>query len=140
MPATPEQLQALINEAVLRDVGTAGSIPYLDSNLKLAQVNTDLFYDAVHSRLGVGTASPTDKFHAANSLGTTVAGHFSQSTVTAPVLKLSGSALAGILTQTLVAGASVTTATKALFARVRVEDANEVVTAGDYYIELFTIT
>ena len=64
----------------------------------------------------------------------------SQSTVTSPLFTISGKAEADVLTNTLVAGASVTTATKAHFVRVSVTDDNSVVTAGDYYIELFTIT
>ena len=135
-----DALQDLIREAVLRDTGTAGSLLFLDANKKLEQANSDLFYDQTNGRLGVGTASPTDKGHFANTLGTTVAGHFSQSTVAAAVLKFSGSALAGTLTQSLVTGASVTTATKALFVRVDVTDSNEAVTAGSYYLQLFTIT
>ncbi len=62
-----------------------------------------------------------------------------QSTVTAALFKLSGISVGGVLTDTLVAGADVTTATKGAFVRVDVTDDNSVV-VGSYYIELFTIT
>lgn len=137
---TASQLQALINEFLLYDTGTSGSIPYLDSNRKLAQDNANLHWDAVNGRFGIGTSAPTDRAHFANQTGSIVAGHFSQSTVTAPVLKLSGTAVADVLTQSLVTGASVTTATKALFVRVSVTDSNEAVAAGNYYLQLFTIS
>lgn len=137
---TSEQLQALINEFLLYTTGTSGSILYLDSNRKLAQANSNLFYDATNGRLGLGTTSPDAKVHSNVSSATVAAGHFAQSTSTGPLLKLSGTAVADVLTQSLVTGASVTTATKALFARVSVTDSNEAVTAGDYYIQLYTIT
>lgn len=63
-----------------------------------------------------------------------------QSTITDALFTISGKASTDVLTQTLVGGASVTTATKALFVRVSVTDDNSVVTAGDYYLQLFTIT
>lgn len=63
-----------------------------------------------------------------------------QSTITGPVFILSGKATSGILINTLVLGSDVTTATKAAFLRVDVTDDNSVVTAGSYYLELFTIT
>ncbi len=61
-----------------------------------------------------------------------------QSTITSPLFKLAGISQGGILTQTLVNGADVTTVTKAHFARVDVTDDNSVV-VGSFYIELFTI-
>lgn len=63
-----------------------------------------------------------------------------QSTITSAILTLSGKASSGILTNTLVLGSDVTTATKAGFLRVDLTDDNSVVTAGSYYLELFTIT
>lgn len=62
-----------------------------------------------------------------------------QSTVTSPLFTLSGLSQSGVLVNTLVAGADVTTATKGAFVRVDVTDDNSVV-VGSYYIELFTIT
>lgn len=62
-----------------------------------------------------------------------------QSTVTSALFNLSGKSQSGVLVNTLVAGADVTTATKGAFVRVDVTDDNSVV-VGSYYIELFTIT
>lgn len=62
-----------------------------------------------------------------------------QSTITSAQFILSGKATSAILTNTLVLGSDVTTATKAAFVRVDVTDDNSVVTAGSYYIQLFTI-
>jgi hypothetical protein len=63
----------------------------------------------------------------------------SQSTVTSPLFTLSGKSAGGILTQTLVAGSDVTTATKAHFIRIDLTDDNGVAT-GSFYLEAFTIT
>lgn len=63
-----------------------------------------------------------------------------QSTITSSLLTLSGKGTSGVLTTTLVTGADVTTATKAGFVRVTISDDNSVLTAGDYYLQLFTIT
>lgn len=62
-----------------------------------------------------------------------------QSTITAALFSLSGRSQGGVLTQTIVNGADVTTATKAHFVRVDVTDDNSVV-VGSFYLELFTIT
>lgn len=62
-----------------------------------------------------------------------------QSTVGAALFTLSGKAVTDVLTGTIVAGASVTTATKGAFVRVDVTTDDGTV-AGSYYVELFTIT
>ena len=41
--------------------GVSGSVLFVDNNLKLAQDNSDLFWDAVNKRLGINTNSPTEK-------------------------------------------------------------------------------
>ena len=116
--ATPsiDQVTQLVREAVLRDDGTAGSILFLDTNKKVAQDNDALSFDPVNKNL-----------------------QLKQAAATLPALKVTGKSTADVLTQTLVAGASVTTATKAAFVRVAVVDSNGVLTDGNYYIELFTI-
>lgn len=63
-----------------------------------------------------------------------------QSTVTLPAFSIAGKAVTDVLTNTLVTGASVTTATKAGFVRVNVTSDDDTLTGGSYYIELFTIT
>lgn len=63
-----------------------------------------------------------------------------QSTSTSALFTLSGKAVADVLTNTLVAGASVTTATKAGFVRVDVTSDDNTLAGGSYYLELFTIT
>lgn len=137
---TADQLQSLINEALLRDVGTSGSIIFLDANKKIVQDNANLFFDAVNGYLGVGTTSPQAKVDSAISSSSVAALGARQSTAAGPALFIAGHATADVLTETLVSGASVTTATKAAFVRVNVKDDNSVVTAGNYYLELFTIT
>lgn len=79
------------------------------------------------SRLGAGLQQPF-------ALGAT------QSTSTSPLFTLSGKAVADVLTNTLVTGASVTTATKAGFVRVNVTSDDDTLTGGSYYLEIFTIT
>ena len=63
-----------------------------------------------------------------------------QPTITSEIFTLTGKSTSGVLTTTLVAGADVTTATKAGFLRVNVTDSNGNITNGNYYLELFTIT
>lgn len=63
-----------------------------------------------------------------------------QSTVTSPLFTLSGKAVTDILVNSLVTGASVTTATKAGFVRVDITSDDNTFVAGSYYLELFTIT
>ena len=46
---------------------TSGSIPYINSSKTLTQNNSDLFYDATNSRLGVGTNTPSAKIHVVNT-------------------------------------------------------------------------
>jgi len=41
---------------------TTGSIPFINSTKDLAQNNASFFWDATNSRLGVGTATPGNKF------------------------------------------------------------------------------
>lgn len=47
---------------------TAGSIPFADSTGKLAQDNTNLFWDATAGKLGIGIIAPIAKFHVLHSL------------------------------------------------------------------------
>jgi len=42
---------------------TQGSIPFTDANGRLAQDNTNFFYDDANNRLGLGTASPQATLH-----------------------------------------------------------------------------
>ncbi len=141
MEPTSSQVQELIREAVLRDTGTSGSLLFLDSNKKLAQDNEALFWDATNDRLGIGTSSPTGKLHVAQSSTTAAIPtlHLSQSDVSEEAIRFTGSSTADVLTQTLVAGAAVTTATKAAFIRVNIQDAGDVITDGNYYIQVYTI-
>ena len=44
-------------------VGTSGSVLFVDSNGKLAQDNSNLFWDDINNRLGIGTTTPTTKIH-----------------------------------------------------------------------------
>lgn len=141
--ATPgtDSLQELIREALLRDTGTSGSVLYLDSNKKLAQSNSALFFDATNSRLGIGITSPTGKLHV-NQSSTTAAIptlHLEQDDVSEEVLRVTGQATANVLTQTIVAGASVSTATAAGYIRVNVQDEGNVLTDGNYYITVSTL-
>lgn len=98
----------------------------LDSSTKAAVSPSIQTWVDSDSRMAGGTKQPF-------ALGA------QQSTVTSPLFTLSGKSSPGILTQTLVDGAAVTTATKAHFVRVDVTDDNGVVT-GSFYLELFTIT
>lgn len=63
-----------------------------------------------------------------------------QSTATSALFSISGKAVADVLTNTLVTGASVSTATKAGFVRVDVTSDDNTLTGGSYYLELFTLS
>ncbi len=63
-----------------------------------------------------------------------------QPTITSEAYNVTGKSAGGILVNTLVAGADVTTATKAAFIRVALTDSAGNITNGNYYLEVFTIT
>jgi hypothetical protein len=76
---------------------TTGSIPYLSNATTFAQDNTNLFWDGVNHRLGLGTATPVAPLHVAGNAavtGTLGIGTTSPSTnvqinsATGPVLRL----------------------------------------------------
>ena len=117
-------LEAKINAIGLRI--NSDVLASLDPTAAVTTASRQLWVDS-NSRLASGIKQPF-------ALGAT------QSTITDALFTISGKASTDVLTQTLVGGASVTTATKALFVRVSVTDDNSVVTAGDYYLQLFTIT
>lgn len=141
LESTPHSIVDLIREATLRDVGTSGSVLFLDTNKKIAQANSSFFWDDTNSRLGIGITSPTGKLHVNQSSATAAipALHLEQDDVSEEAIRFTGQAGAGILTQTLVAGAEVTTATKAAFVRINVQDEGNQITDGNYYLQLYTI-
>ena len=63
-----------------------------------------------------------------------------QSTITSELITLAGKATTDVMTTTVVAGASFTTLTKGGAIRVYVSDDNSVLTAGYYYIPLYTLS
>lgn len=140
MNPTIAQLQDLINLRVPR--GTTGSVLFYSGEANATQDNSNLFWDDTNNRLGVGTASPTGKAHV-NQNSTTAAIptlHLEQDDVSEELLRFTGTASSGIISgQTLVAGADVTTATKACFIRVNVQDEGNVQTDGYYYLQAFTL-
>lgn len=141
MEPTPSQIQALIREATLRDSGTAGSVVFLDGNLKLAQDNADLYWDATNERLGVGISSPTAKIHANqdSSTGAIPPLHLEQDDISEEAIRVTGTAAADVLTQTIVASAAVTTATVAGYIRLNIQDEGNQVTDSYYYLPFYTI-
>lgn len=140
---TADQVQQLVREAVLMDVGTAGSIIFLDSNKKLAQAPSSvLFWDNTNFRLGVGISTPTGKIHI-NQSSTTAAIpsiHLEQNDVSEEAIRVTAQAGSGILTQTLVAGATVTTETIAGYMRINVQDEGNQITDSNYYVPFYTIS
>lgn len=137
---TNDQLQDLINQVV---PPTAGSIPFVDNDgIFFAEDNDGIYFDKTNVRLGIGLASPTGKAHInqGSTTGAIPSIHLEQDDVSEEIMRFTGSATTGVLTQTLVAGASVTTATKAGFIRVNVQDEGNVMTDGNYYIQVYTIT
>jgi len=141
MEPTSSQIVDLIREATLRDVGTSGSLLFLDSNKKIAQDNEALFWDATNDRLGISITTPTGKLHLNQNSATAAIPtlHLEQDDVSEEAVRVTGQAGAGVLTQTLVAGADVTTATKAAFIRVNIQDEGNQITDGNYYVQVYTI-
>ncbi len=136
-----DQVQDLVRDATLRDVGTAGSVLFLDTNKKLAQDNSNFFWDDTNNRLGISITSPTGKLHVnqSSSTGAIPTIHLEQDDVSEEMFRFTGQSAADVLTQTLVAGAAVTTATKAAFIRVNLQDEGDVITDGNYYLQVFTL-
>lgn len=138
---TAQSVVALIREATLRDEGTSGSILFLDANKKLAQDNSNFFWDDTNNRLGIGITAPTGKLHVnqSSSTGAIPALHLEQDDVSEEAIRLTGSAGAGILTQTIVAAGEVTTVTSTAFIRINIQDEGNQVTDGNYYIQVNTL-
>lgn len=71
--------------------GTSGSIPFIDSNNNLAEDNSNLFWDNVNKRLGIGTNSPNNKIQVAdlinfdNALSNTLLGSNAGTVITSGV-------------------------------------------------------
>lgn len=78
--------------------------------------------------------------HQSSTTGALPALKITQADTSEEAIRITGSATADVLTETLVAGATVTTATKAGFIRVNIQDDGNVMTDGNYYIQVYTIT
>lgn len=58
---------------------TAGSVPFIGANGLLSQNNSQIFWDSINSRLGIGTSTPYAKLSVA---GEVVGSHFTATTTT----------------------------------------------------------
>lgn len=124
-----DQGRMKVGNEILKAVGTViGGLYQLaaDSAGKLVEITSSVG-SLIHAQQSstTGTATPLV---------------VEQQAITLPALKITGRSAADVLVNTLVAGASVTTATKAGFVRVAIVDSAGVMTDGSYYLEVFTIT
>jgi len=135
---TPEQLQELINSeqdnlAVGASVtdGNAGGVLHADSDGEVANPS-DVTVDTTTDKLKVDQSSAT---------GAIPVLHLDQADISEELIRFTGTGVTDILSGvTLVDGATVTTATKAAFIRVNIQDDGNEVTDGDYYLEVFTLS
>ncbi len=138
--STPHGIVELINARV--PAGTTGALLFYDTNGNASSDSTNFYWDDTNNRLGVGISSPTGKLHV-NQNSTTGAIptlHLEQDDISEEVLRVTGSAAAGVLTQTIVASATVSAIATTCFIRVNIQDEGDVVTDGNYYVPVYTIT
>ena len=124
-----DQGRMKVGNEVLKAVGTVISGLYqlaVDSAGKLVEITSSVG-SLIHAQQSSTTGTDTPIL-------------VEQQAITLPALKITGRSAADVLVNTLVAGASVTTATKAGFVRVAIVDSAGVMTDGSYYLEVFTIT
>lgn len=130
-----DSLRDLINKKGLN----AGN-KVLNASGVVTGANYQLASDS-NGELAIANATTGTLIHAQQSSTTGAVSplRVEQADVSEEMIKFTGSATADVLTQTLVAGASVSTATKAGFIRVHITDTGDVMTDGYYYLEVFTL-
>ncbi len=92
-------------------------------------------------RVGIGASSPSAQLHIdqASSTAAIPVLTLDQADVDEPAIKIIGTAAAADLTRTIVAEADVTTATRAGFVKVEVQDDGNQITDQDYYMPVYTL-
>lgn len=102
---------------------------------------TDLVVDVSASTVGVGIAVPTGKLHVNQSAaaGAIPSLHLEQDDISEEIIRFTGTAAVANLTQSLVVEASVTTATRAAWIKVNIQDEGNQITDGAYFIPAYTL-
>lgn len=102
----------------------------------------DAFYIKSSGVIGFGTAAPSGQLHIdqASTTGAIPVLYLDQADVSEEFIRLVGTSAASDLTQSLVRPASVSTATVAAYVEVYVSDTSAGITAGSYYMPLYTLT
>ena len=94
-----------------------------------------------YGKVGMGTINPLAKLHIdqANTSGAIPVLTLDQADVSEEFMKLIGSAANANLTQSIIAEASVTTATRAGFVKVNVQDDGNQITDQAYFMPIYTL-
>jgi hypothetical protein len=129
-------------------VTNAGNVVFNEG----ANVNSDLrhegntnthllFSDAGLDRVGINRSVPAGKLdvYQSASAGAIPVLKLEQLDVSEEFIRLVGSAAAGVLTQSIVAEADVTTATRVGWAKVYVQDDGNQIPDSSYYVPLYTL-
>lgn len=103
-----------------------------------------IYLDAGNNRIGINrntsTLSATLDVEQESLTGATPVLQLDQSDISEEFIKLIGSAGSGILTQSIVAEADVTTATRQGFIKISVQDDGNQITDQSYYLPIFTLS
>ena len=119
-----------------------------DNDLRfLSDDATDILYidagaDSGAGRIGVGTSTPTSTFHVdqASTTAAVAVVTLDQADVSEEFVEFIGTAASGVLTQSFVNDADVTTSTVAGWVKILVTDDGDQITDGNYYIPFYTLT
>jgi hypothetical protein len=94
-----------------------------------------------NQNVGIGTSSPSAQCHIdqSSTTGAEPVLYLDQADVSEEFIRFVGTAAAATLTQSIVAEADVTTATRAGFVKVYVQDDGNQITDQAYYMPVYTL-
>ncbi len=99
------------------------------------------FLDAGNNRIGIQENNPSGALHVnqSGSSRSVPALYLEQADISEEFIRLRGSAASGVLTQSIVAEADVTTATRAGFIKAYVQDDGNQITDQAYFVAIYTL-
>lgn len=120
---------------------TAGSVLFLSGGKAIVEDNTNFFWDDSNNRLGIGSNVPGAKLHVdqSNVIGAVPVLYLDQADVSEEFIRFVGTSASGVLTQSVVNDADVSSVTRQGFIKVYVQDDGTELTDQAYYIAVNTL-